>query len=226
MTARLIAAGGLAAALLACSAPPQAPAGHAPAPPVRASGAQPPPTRTFATDTAVGEVAGVVVIARDGNYRAGCQPELIGRVAARFTVAVAAEPGAALALAGPRFSAYSISERGTDRMLVARDRDGLDRLLRARAARHERQRLLALLVKPEGHLEFVGLRAADDLRRVTLTLGKGKVDCETATIAVLNGVDEGDAERLLGRPESLPFGWLPTGLAARARPIIGGLRDA
>jgi hypothetical protein len=189
----------------------------------------PRPPLTYYADTRLGEIAGVLVTAVRGTYRPGCEPALVAEVAARYTAAIAADPATALALAGPRFAAYSLSERATDLSLVARDRARLADLLRARAARHERQRLIALLVKPGGHLEFVGLRTADDspaayFRRVRLTLGKGKVHCDSASIEALNAVDEGDAEQLLARAGSLPAGWIPAELPAFAQPIIDALR--
>jgi hypothetical protein len=224
---RLLAAGGLAAALLACATPPPDQATRGPAPGAGISSGTPDPPATYGTDTPVGEIAGVLVIAARGTYRAGCRPELIARVAARFTAAVAADPPAALVLAAPRFAAYSMAERATGRLVVAHDRPALADLLHARAARHERQRLIALLVKPEGHLEYAGLRAADDApAEPGVTLGKGKVDCAAAAVEVLNGVDEGDAARLLDRPGSLPASWLPIGLAEHARPVVDAPRAA
>jgi hypothetical protein len=222
---------GLMATLLACTSWTSDP-DRQPAPgkttPARSKSIRPP--LTYEQNTPVGAVAGVLTTAGRGEYRSGCQPKLIVEVASRFAAAIAADPPTTRMLAGARFAAYSMSERATGRHSVAYTHPQLAGLLRARAGKHERQRLIAVLVKPEGHLEFVGLRVADDLPagvagRVRVTRGKAKVHCDSASIEVFNAVDEGDPGTLTMPSEPLG-GWIPPELPSVAQPVITELGTA
>lgn len=185
---------------------------------------------TYERDTRLGVVHGALVTAAQGDYHGGSTPELIAGVAARFAAAFAADPSAAMGLAGPNFDAYSMSERATGRFFVAYLRSQLADLLRARGVHHERQHMLALLVKPKGHVVLVGLRVADDYPagdagRVRVFIGKGKVHCESASIEALNAVDEGGTEVLV--TAAVGHAGTPSGeLHTFAQPIITELSGA
>jgi hypothetical protein len=227
----------VAAAVLACTEPTAGPrsersavsttvpgskSGHSPA-------ASPPAAVVIAEQSRLGTVRGVAATATPGVFTGHCLPSRMAEIITRFVGGIATDRGQTVGLVGDSFKWYSMSENETGRHVAVHSRRDLADLLAARAAHHERQRVVALLLKPGGHLEVVGVRVADDVtlggrERVHVTSGKGAIDCQSGTVVVLSLATYGGLEDLTA-PGAITAGLDAAELPAVANPVIDSLRS-
>jgi hypothetical protein len=161
----------------------------------------PPAAINYSQDTVVGTVGSAVVVARASVFDWDCPPLEAAGILVRFVGGIAEDPQQTLALVGTGFMWYSMGEHGPpQRHVSVHGRETFRELLNARTAQHERQRMTAVALRPDGNFEMLGARVADDLPAsgdgpVRATRGKGRVDCASRTVVALSLVVEGAAGR-------------------------------